>query len=331
MKKSLLSLLFSFLLTACGGGAAPQGETPTAVAQRQATFSLVLNEVQARLTADADLKPAAPGDRLQVGGQARSGETGRARLDLQPEGTIVRLAPNTLFTLDVLETQAETPFSRLRLMVGKLWVILNGGSLEVETPYGVAAVRGSYLSVSFDEAHGMVVTCLEGHCSLSNAAGAVELTDGQTASIPQPDAPPSPPQPMLPEAYQEWEQASPEAVELLHPEANNTPRSMPDGSPVPEQAEGALNTRPFSFELRNNCPAEIPEGGDWVWEFERLPDAGGVGFVETVTIPNGQTVSGTLPPGQYIITDWFATGEQHGPQKIDSDQTPTLQVQNCRQ
>lgn len=328
---SLIFLLLSFLLTACGGAATPPGETPPAAAQRQAMFSLVLNEVQARLTADADLKPAVPGDRLQVGGQARSGETGRARLDLQPDGTIVRLAPNTLFTLQALEAQAEAPFSRLRLELGRLWVILNGGSLEVETPYGVAAVRGSYLSVSFDEAHGMVVTCLEGRCSLSNAAGAVELTDGQTASIAQPDAPPSPPQPMQPEDYQAWEQASPEAVALLHPETQNAPRSMPDGSPLPEQAEGPVNTRPFSFELRNNCPAEIPEGGDWVWQFERLPDASGAGFVETVTVSNGQTVSGTLPPGQYIITDWFATGEQHGPQKLDSDKAPTLQVQNCRQ
>ncbi len=68
-----------------------------------------------------------------------------------------------------------------------------------------------------------------------------------------------------------------------------------------------------------------------MWQFERLPDASGAGFVETVTVSNGQTVSGTLPPGQYIITDWFATGEQHGPQKLDSDKAPTLQVQNCRQ
>lgn len=331
MKKFILSSLLFALLAACGGAANPSGETPSAAVQRQAMFSLVLNDVQARITAEADLKPAVPGDQLQVGGQAKSGETGRARLDLQPDGTILRLAPNTLFTLQALETQAEAPFSRLRLMLGKLWVILNGGSLEVETPYGVAAVRGSYLSVAFDETQGMVVTCLEGHCSLSNPAGTVELTDGQTASITQPNMPPALPQPMQPEDYQEWERASPEAMKLLHPVEANAPRYTQDGFPIPEQAQGQLNTRPFSFELSNTCPLDIPEGGDWVWEFERLPDVNGAGFVETVIISNGQTVTGTLPPGQYIVTDWFATGEQHGPQKLDSDKTPTLQVQNCRQ
>lgn len=324
MKKLLILSLFLALLTACASDPVPQSS-------RKATFAVVLNDVQARLVAEADLKPAVPGDQLQVGGQARSGETGRARLDLQPDGTVVRLAPNTLFTLTALESQEQTPFSRLSLMFGKLWIILSGGSLEVETPYGVAAVRGSYMSVAFDEAQGMVVTCLEGQCSLTNPAGTVELTDGQTASIPQLNAPPSLPQPMLPEAYQEWEQASPEAVALLHPEKAPELRYDQNGNPLPTQSEGALNTRPFTFELSNNCPSEIPEGGDWTWQFERLPDQRGAGFVETVIVSNGQTVSGTLPPGQYLVADWFATGEQHGPNLINSDTMQTLQVQSCRE
>lgn len=321
--KSVLHIIFLLLLllSACGSGSV-SGE------ERQATFTLVLNEVQARADANADLKPAALGDVLQVGGQAQSGETGRARLDLEPEGTVVRIGPNTLFTLEALEQDTASPFARLELLFGQIWVILAEGSLEVETPYGLAAVRGSYMSVAFDESQGMIVTCLEGHCSLANEAGTVELTDGQSSSIPQSDEPPSPPQEMEEEEYQEWQQASPEAVELLNPDETDEPRYTEDGQLIPQEAEGPLINEPLTFELINNCPADHPAGGDWLWQFERLPDENGAGFVETFVVPNGQTFTGTLPPGQYVVTDWFSDGEQHGPQLLPSDKT-FLHVRSC--
>lgn len=321
MKKLATIILLCAFLTACAG-------KPAANASRQATFSFVLNDVQTRADAGADLQPAAPGDQLQVGGQAQSGETGRASLDLEPEDTVVRIGPNTLFTLEALETEDGAPLSRLQLLFGQLWIVLAGGSLEVETPYGLAAVRGSYMSVAFDKAQGMVVTCLEGHCSLANEAGTVELTDGQTSSIPQAEEPPSPPQQMEDEDYIEWKQVSPEAVELLNPDEEDEPRYTEDGQLIPQEAEGSLITAPLTFELSNNCPADSPVGGDWLWQFERLPDENGEGFVETFVIPNGQTFSGTLPPGQYVVTDWFSDGQQHGPQLLLSDKT-FLHVRSC--
>jgi hypothetical protein len=48
----------------------------------------------------------------------------------------------------------------------------------------VAAVRGSMLGVSYEPKTGnMTATCLEGHCSLQNNAGIVELVAGQAADI----------------------------------------------------------------------------------------------------------------------------------------------------
>jgi len=324
MQKILwLLLILSLVVASCGS----KPTTGTA-AERQATFTLILNDVQARADAHADLKPASLGDRLQIGGQAQSGADSRACLDLQPEGTVVRIGPNTLFTLEALETDTASPFARLQLLVGQIWVILAAGRLEVETPYGLATVRGSYLSVAFDEAQGMVVTCLEGHCSLTNEAGSVDLTDGQASSIVQPEEPPTPPVEMDEEQYQAWQAASPEAADLLEPQATDEPRYTPDGQLIPSEAVGPLNSRPLEFELTNNCPAPAPQAGDWRWQFERLSDANGSGFVETIVIPSGQTYSGVLPPGQYIITDWFADGQQHGPQITDSDMG-RLQVQNC--
>lgn len=312
-------LIIILLLTACG-------KTSVDESARLATFTLLLNDVQARITENADLEPAILGDSLQVGGQAQSGDDSRARLDLLPEGTIVRIGPNTQFTLESLNDDTANPSTKLRLDFGQLWIILNGGSLEVESDYGNAAVRGSYMSVNFDSETGLTVTCLEGHCDLSNDAGTVNLTGGQTSNIPEPGQPPAPPVEMDAQDVETWQAISPEAEELLNPSTNEGPRTTQDGMPIPEKAD-KLNTVSLQFSLSNNCPAEIM-AGDWVWEFERLPDDNGGGFVERVSIPNGQTVSGSLPPGQYIVTDWFPDGTQHGPQMTMSDMA-FLNVSSC--
>jgi len=314
------SLILVLLLTACAS-------TGTTDNPRQATFTLLLNDVQARLNSQADLEPAALGQSLQVGGQAQSGDDSRARLDLLPEGTIVRIGPNTLFTLEELGDDTDNPSTKLRLDFGQIWIILNGGNLEVESEYGNAAVRGSYMSVEISPETGLTVTCLEGHCDLSNDAGTVNLTGGQTSNIPEPGQPPAEPSEMDDQSIEDWQAASPEAEELLNPTPEETtPRTTENGEPIPEKAD-KLNTQPLQFTLSNNCPADTMSG-DWVWQFERLPDDNGAGFVERVNIPNGQTVSGSLPAGEYIVTDWFPNGQQHGPQVTNSDQV-SLSVQSC--
>ncbi|MEW5940805.1 MAG: FecR family protein, partial [Chloroflexota bacterium] len=121
---------------------------------------------------------------LQVGGEARTNETGKARLDLLPDGTILRLPPNSSFKLTELQGDQSSPFTRLGLFFGKIFIILSGGELEVETPSGVAAVRGSMMSVYYDpETGNLTATCLEGHCSLRNDKGVIELAEGQAADI----------------------------------------------------------------------------------------------------------------------------------------------------
>ena len=315
MKNVLLTLVtLVFLVTACGSPAS------TAHPDRQATFTLVVNDVRARLDESAAFSPANMGDKLAVGGQAQSGEESRARLDLDPEGTILRLGPNTLFTLETLDDNAGNPFTRLNLVLGQIWIVLAGGSLDVKTPLGTGAVRGSYMSVAFDPSQGMTVTCLEGHCGVSNAGGTVALTGGQASSVTTEGQPPSPPRPISTEEIGQWQAASPEAVSLLNPEITVVPPFTQEGQPIPEKAQGKLNTQPLKFNLNNNCTdASIGPVGDWTWEFVRLADTNGAESMERFSIATGQTLSGELPPGQYIITDWFANGEQHGPQIVDSD------------
>jgi hypothetical protein len=147
-------------------------------------FATVENSVEARITASDEYAPASVGLTLPVGGAARTGKDSRARLDLSPDGTIVRIAPNTIFSLPELNEKNDEPFTLIELLIGQIYIILSGGELQVETPSGVAAVRGSMLGVSYEPKTGnMTATCLEGHCSLRNDDGIIELIAGQAADI----------------------------------------------------------------------------------------------------------------------------------------------------
>ena len=158
--------------------------SPVPTPSRTAAISLVEPLVESRASASVDFSAAAPGVMLPVGGEARTGEAGRARLDLAPDGTIIRLAPNTYFTVSKLEEESGSPFTELELFFGQIYIILSGGELSVQTPSGLASVRGSMMGVSYDpNTKSMTVTCLEGHCSLRNDKGIIELVAGQAADI----------------------------------------------------------------------------------------------------------------------------------------------------
>jgi hypothetical protein len=156
---------------------------------------------------------------VQVNGQVQTGDDGRVRLDLS-SGTIIRAAPSTLFTLIANDEMEGGLATRIKMEIGKIFIILNGGSADVETPSGVASVRGSYMKVEVDpETLDIYVTCLEGDCSATNPAGTVNFTDGQkvvlfhrdpvTGNWTAPNV-----EPMTPEEFQEWLDNNPEARDL---------------------------------------------------------------------------------------------------------------------
>src|ERR1051326_5494113 len=186
---TLRLILLSALLAACG---APATVMPTASARRQATLSELVNDVTARASATGELGPAAEGQVIGQGGVARTGADSKVRLDLT-EGTILRLASQSEFTVTELNEAVAQPLTRLSLATGQLWVILSGGELKVETPVGTATVRGSYLGVNFNpQQNRLTATCLEGHCEVSNPSGTTSLTDDQAAEVTGINASPSP-------------------------------------------------------------------------------------------------------------------------------------------
>jgi LysM repeat protein len=165
------------LLAACTSASV---STPTASPPppdpRTATLSEIVNLVQAR-TSQAEAFASAPvGLVVRAGGQVQTGQESRSRLDLS-DGAIIRLAQNSSFTLQDISITGGNAFARLGMEVGKIWVSLTGGALEVETPVGVAAVRGSFAIFAYapgDPSNPnddlLLIDCLEGTCTASNAA-----------------------------------------------------------------------------------------------------------------------------------------------------------------
>ncbi len=163
--------------------------------------------------------PAKPDAALEAQGQVQTGADGRSRLDLST-GTIVRVAPDSLFTLISNEEAAGGLFTKLNLELGKVFIILNGGNAEVQTPAGMAAVQGSYLKVEFDPAAGaLTLTCLEGDCSVTAPGGETKhFSDGQKITIHKDPATGEwimDEGPMSPEDFQEWLDNNPEAKEMV--------------------------------------------------------------------------------------------------------------------
>ncbi|MGQ0604241.1 MAG: FecR domain-containing protein [Anaerolineales bacterium] len=165
----------SLIVSGCGSEAT-LSPTPEANNPRAATLSDLAGNVSGRATRADPLAPINLGFQLNTGGQVQTGDESRARLDFTDQ-SILRLASNSAYTLDEVDTQADgSVVARLQLTFGKLWVSVTGGAVEVETPVGVASVRGSF--AVFQYAPGdpddptddlLLIDCLEGSCTAQNS------------------------------------------------------------------------------------------------------------------------------------------------------------------
>jgi len=176
-------LIFITVLAAC------QPKQPTATTQTTPALSLTatLKEITGTVTIKqpgaSDFAPASVGMELQPNGSIQTGDDGRARLDLST-GTIIRVAPSSLFTLTSNQPSNGSLSTQLNLNAGGVFIILNGGNASVNTPSGVASVRGSYLSVYVDPStQTVIVTCLEGNCGAGNSAGSTNFGTGEEVTL----------------------------------------------------------------------------------------------------------------------------------------------------
>jgi hypothetical protein len=234
----------------CGCSPPQPATTPGPLTAR---ISEIQEIVETRRPEQADFEAAVNEMVLVVSSQVRTDAQGRARLDLS-DGTRVRIGSQTLFTLEAMESRPEGLQTLLELDFGELWITLLGGSLDVETPGGIAAVRGSYMGVQVDQASGQArVTCLEGCCQVRAGEQALELIAGQAVTLPAalPDGG-ARIESMCAAEVERWLEFNPEAAKIL-PALTATVGARQTHTPEATSTPGRVQLPPLACLADHTC------------------------------------------------------------------------------
>ncbi len=137
----------------------------------------VQGTVESKRAADAQWQPVKLNDTFCPGDSIRVQANSRADVMLLNQ-SVMRLNANSTITVEAPKDQSTGVVGLLR---GAANILSRGPrSLDVNTPFTVAGVRGTefYLSVDADET---LVTVFEGTVLAQNQSGSLSLTDGQSA------------------------------------------------------------------------------------------------------------------------------------------------------
>ena len=329
--KSILLLGSSLALAFAACTPKPE-PTLTEISPLSASLSELEGLIEMKQAGEQDFVIVENGAILNLNGHIQTGVEGKARLDLST-GALIRISPSSLFTLVANENVSDGLGTNLKLEFGRIFIILSGGSLEVDTPSGVAAVRGSYMMVEIaPNTFNILITCLEGNCSASNQAGTVNFTAGEKTTLFAFDPetgqflPPTV-EPMSPEDYQKWLNENPEAAELVNNAiatmtamAEETAAETSPTEPPPAPDTGASGSAACFSLIEPTSGANFENIGPVTFSWEE--QVGAQKYILTFTYPTGLVVSfestennitryiETMPPGGSYT--WYVTA-------IDSD------------
>lgn len=128
-------------------------------------------------------RPAQLGDRLRHRDAVATSPTTRAALRFVDDGSILRINPNSQVRLTTGDERGAL-VRTLELEFGEVWARVtrrDGAHFRIQTPAGVAAVKGTEFVVRVDSA-GVTVITLEGVVEFFNDAGRTDVSAGQRAS-----------------------------------------------------------------------------------------------------------------------------------------------------
>ena len=165
---------------------------PAAAGAQQQNVALVhrlLLDQRAVVTRANQQSAAQIGQRLDNGDLVTTSENTRAAIRFTDDGSMVRLNPNSVLTVRT-EGNREALTKTLELEFGELWarVTEQRGTFQVQTPSGVAAVKGTEFVVRVDAQGNTTVLTLEGAVDFFNGAGTVEVSAGTKSRTTGPNA-----------------------------------------------------------------------------------------------------------------------------------------------
>jgi len=146
------------------------------------TITDIQGGVQVRTSPAAAVTPAVLGQTLPIGSSLQTDASGQATLEF-PDGSLIRIASGTTFQLVEVGNTASNPNTAVKLNLGTLFIYVQAALgqrvFDVQTPAGVASVRGSYMRVDYyPESDTVILTCLETQatCILVDVHDGITLT-----------------------------------------------------------------------------------------------------------------------------------------------------------
>jgi len=257
-----------------------------------AVLSELEGEVIAKQLDETDFSQVSNGFVLKSLGQVSTGFESRVRLDIS-DGSIVRLGANAVFTLDYGKEIEEGTKTKLELNLGQIWIVLKGGSIDVDTESGVASVRGSFLGISVSPSGEVYATCFEGDCYVATATGVIHFSAGETVLITGVTVPPTTGY-MTQEEIDQFMAVNPEAeaAYALHLEQKESALPDDDFDGVPNEDDACPNQGDMGFGVdETGCPNTPPPGDEDSDGVQNADDAcpflGDLGFgVDSSGCPN---------------------------------------------
>ena len=146
--------------------------------------------VQVTRTQKGAAENAPRGTRLNSGNVVRTGAGAAAALIFTDDKSILKVRENSRVNI-AGQREDNSIVKTIKLEVGALWakVTRSETPFKIETPSGVAAVKGTQVYVILDGNGNMIIFCIEGAIELFNKLGKVLVTAGETGIIAEDQAP----------------------------------------------------------------------------------------------------------------------------------------------
>lgn len=155
-------------------------------AQGSQDIALILKTigtVEVNAGQDGDWMLAKRGMRLSSGHVIRTGDKSLAAIVFTDDKSLIKIRANSEITIK--GTREEKRVTRSIFMrLGDLWAkVTKGNPFQVETPSGVAAVKGTEFYVLVGDLGGMFVFCRDGLIELLHRLGRMELNPGERGEM----------------------------------------------------------------------------------------------------------------------------------------------------
>jgi tetratricopeptide (TPR) repeat protein len=150
-------------------------------------------------------KPAKVFQNLFIKDKVRTFVASRSDILLVNEAQ-VKLGPDALLTVQLVQDKAEAKQMNLTLQQGKVWIRTKNataGQLAVNTTEGRIKVTGTEINVEIRPGNETVLTVIEGSAEISNNRGSLTVNAGEEASA-RPGVPPTKRRILNPEDAVQW-------------------------------------------------------------------------------------------------------------------------------